>query len=182
MLGGVLPVNDFIQRMIASRKELFWDKGPLDPETDKFVIVERVLEFETERESQEILSCYGAETVRDVVRNSRNLSLKTVNYFAMLLDIPREAYSPGGYKMFFRCITADMAAILKNPFLKELPRKHIWQAAPRWRSILAIASPLIYTFSPPVTWTACNSSRGCNHPLAGILHYPPLKLRRIPCL
>ena len=23
--------------------------------------------------------------------------------------------------MFFRCITADMAAILKNPFLRELP-------------------------------------------------------------
>lgn len=23
--------------------------------------------------------------------------------------------------MFFRCITADMAAILKSPFLKELP-------------------------------------------------------------
>ena len=23
--------------------------------------------------------------------------------------------------MFFRCVTADMAAILKNPFLRELP-------------------------------------------------------------
>jgi hypothetical protein len=86
----MLPVTDFIQRMIASRKELFWNKGPLDPEQDKFVIVERVLEFGTERESQEVLSCYGAEIVRDVVRNSRNLSPKTVNYFAMLLDIFRE--------------------------------------------------------------------------------------------
>ena len=88
---GMLPVNDFIQRMIASRKELFWDKGPLDPEKDKFVIVERVLEFGTERETLEVLSCYGDEMIRDVVRNSRNLSPKTVNYFAKLLDVSLEA-------------------------------------------------------------------------------------------
>ncbi len=44
-------MNDFVQRMIASRKGLFWDKGPLDLEKDKFVIVERILEFGTERGS-----------------------------------------------------------------------------------------------------------------------------------
>ena len=86
-----MPVNDFVQRMIASRKGLFWDKGPLDLEKDKFVIVERILEFGTERESQEVISYYGDEFVREVVRNSRNLSPKTVNYFAGLLDISREA-------------------------------------------------------------------------------------------
>jgi len=84
-------VNVFVQRMIDSRKELFWDKGPLDLEKDKFVIVERILEFGTERESQAVVSCYGDEFVREVVRNSRNLSPKTVNYFARLLDISREA-------------------------------------------------------------------------------------------
>ena len=86
-----MPVNDFVQRMITSRKGLFWDKGPLDLEKDKFVIVERILEFGTERESQAVVSCYGDEFVREVVRNSRNLSPKTVNYFAWLLDISREA-------------------------------------------------------------------------------------------
>lgn len=91
MLGDILPVDDFIERIIASRKELFWDKGPLDPEKDKFVIVERILEFGTERESQAIVSYYGDEIIRDVVRNSRNLSPKTVNYFARLLDVSREA-------------------------------------------------------------------------------------------
>ncbi|MCX5839182.1 MAG: hypothetical protein NTW71_11805 [Deltaproteobacteria bacterium] len=91
VLRGILPVNDFVQRMIASRKGLSWDKGPLDPEKDKFVIVERILECGTERESQAVVSSYGDEFVREVVRNSRNLSPKTVNYFDRLLDIPREA-------------------------------------------------------------------------------------------
>jgi hypothetical protein len=77
--------------MIASRKGLFWDKGPLDPEKDKFVIVERILEFGTEKDSQTVISCYSDEFVGEVVRNSRNLSPKTVNYFTMLLDISREA-------------------------------------------------------------------------------------------
>lgn len=84
-------MNDFVRRMLTSRKELFWDKGPLDLEKDKFVIVERVLEFGTERESLAVVSCYGEEFVREVIRNSRNLSPKTVNYFAGLLDISREA-------------------------------------------------------------------------------------------
>jgi len=84
-------LNDIFQSMITSRKELFWDKGLLDPEKDKFVIVERVLEFGTEKESHAVVSYYGEEFVREVVRNSRNLSPKTVNYFAGLLDISREA-------------------------------------------------------------------------------------------
>jgi hypothetical protein len=79
-----------VQRIIVSRKRLFWDKGPLDPDEDKFVIVERILEFGTEREFLSVISCYGDVFIRDVVRNSRNLSPKTVNYFAWLLDIPRE--------------------------------------------------------------------------------------------
>ena len=77
--------------MIASRRGLFWDKAPLDPEKDRFVIVERILEFGTERECQALVSYYGAETVRKVVRDSRNLSPKTVNYFAGALGIPRES-------------------------------------------------------------------------------------------
>ena len=77
--------------MIIPRKELFWDKSPLDVEKDRFVIVERTLEFGTEREFREALACYGKEFVSEVLRDSRNLSSKTVNYFALLLDIPREA-------------------------------------------------------------------------------------------
>jgi hypothetical protein len=88
---GILSMIDFFQTITASRKGLFWDKAPLDPEKDRFVIVERILEFGTEAEARTVVSCYGDEFVRDVVRNSRNLSPKTVNYFCWLLDIPREA-------------------------------------------------------------------------------------------
>ena len=34
-----------IVKLIEARKDLFWDKGPLDPDRDKYVIVERILEF-----------------------------------------------------------------------------------------------------------------------------------------
>lgn len=84
-------MNDFIQKMLTDRKGLFWDKGPLDLEKDKFVIVERILEFGTEKEFRAVVSGYGDEFVREVVRNSRTLSPKTVNYFAGLLGISREA-------------------------------------------------------------------------------------------
>jgi hypothetical protein len=63
----------------------------LDPEKDKFIIIERILEFGTESEARAVVSYYGEEFVREVVRNSRNLSPKTVNYFAELLNISREA-------------------------------------------------------------------------------------------
>jgi hypothetical protein len=83
-------MNDFLQGVLASRKELFWDKAALDPEKDRFVIVERILEFGTEREARKVVSCFGEEFVREVVRTSRNLSPKTVNYFSWLFHIPRE--------------------------------------------------------------------------------------------
>lgn len=84
-------MNDFVQTITSSKKGLFWDKAPLDLEKDKFVIIERILEFGTEAESISIIAAYGDEFVRDVVCNSRNLSPKTVNYFSLLLGIPREA-------------------------------------------------------------------------------------------
>jgi hypothetical protein len=90
ILGGFIPVNDFVQQMVTSRKELFWDKSPIDPEKDKFVIVERILEFGTEKESQRVISYYGSDFVKEVVRISRNLSPKTVNYFARLLGLSKE--------------------------------------------------------------------------------------------
>ena len=84
-------MNDFVQTINASRKGLFWDKAPLDPEKDKFVIVERILEFCTEADALSVVAAYGDEFVKDVIRNSRNLSPKTVNYFSLLLGIPRGA-------------------------------------------------------------------------------------------
>jgi len=83
-------MKDPVQTIIRKRKQLFWDKGPMDPEEDKFVIVERILEFGTESEFHAIIRRYGEGFIREVIRKSPNLSPKTVNYFAWLLDIPRE--------------------------------------------------------------------------------------------
>jgi hypothetical protein len=82
-------VND-IEQIINKDKRLFWDKSSLNSERDKYVIAERILEWGTESEVQTALFCYGEDFVRRVVIESKNLSLKTVNYFSILLGISRE--------------------------------------------------------------------------------------------
>jgi len=79
-----------IVKLIEARKDLFWDKGPLDPERDRYVIVERTLEFGTEENAETVIRFYGEEFIKVVIKESTNLSPKTVNYFAMMFDIPRE--------------------------------------------------------------------------------------------
>jgi len=80
-----------IEQIINQDKRLFWDKSGINSESDKYVIAERILEWGTEREVRTVLSCYGKDFIRRVVMESRNLSPKTVNYFSVILDIPREA-------------------------------------------------------------------------------------------
>lgn len=83
-------MND-INQIISTRSRLFWDKSSLDSERDKYAIAERILEWGTEKEAQTAISYYGKEFVKHVVMRSRNLSPKTVNYFSLMLGIPREA-------------------------------------------------------------------------------------------
>lgn len=78
-----------IEKIIRDNRRYFWDKGPLNPARDKFIIIERVLEFGTEDEVQVILNYYGTESVKEVVRESRELSQRTVNYFALLFGLSR---------------------------------------------------------------------------------------------
>ena len=78
-----------IERIIRDNRRYFWDKGPLSPKQNKYIIIERVLEFGTEDEVQIILNYYGAESVKEVVRESRELSPRTVNYFALLFGLSR---------------------------------------------------------------------------------------------
>ncbi|WP_035258682.1 DUF6922 domain-containing protein [Desulfatirhabdium butyrativorans] len=78
-----------IESILSSRR-LFWDKAILDPETDRWVIAERVLERGTAAEVDALLAFYGKDWIGQVIRESRNLSPKTVNYFCFLLGIPRK--------------------------------------------------------------------------------------------
>ena len=78
-----------IERIIRDNRRYFWDKGSLEPMRDKYIIIERILEFGTEDEVEIILTYYGTESVKKVVRESRGLSPKTVNYFALVFGLSR---------------------------------------------------------------------------------------------
>ena len=79
-----------LEQILTNNRSYFWDKGPLNPKEDRYIIIERILEFGTEDEIKIISDYYGRESVEDVVMQSRSLSPKTVNYFALLFGIPRE--------------------------------------------------------------------------------------------
>ncbi len=79
-----------LEQILTNNRSYFWDKGPLNPKEDRYIIIERILEFGTEDEIKIISDYYGRESVKEVVMQSRSLSRKTVNYFALLFGIPRE--------------------------------------------------------------------------------------------
>ncbi|MDM8542017.1 hypothetical protein QUF90_13100 [Desulfococcaceae bacterium HSG9] len=79
-----------LEQIITNKRVYFWDKGPMNLKQDRYIIIERILEFGTEDEIKIISDYYGREPVEEVVIQSRSLSPKTVNYFALLFGIPRE--------------------------------------------------------------------------------------------
>lgn len=78
-----------VEKIVGDNRRYFWDKGPLSTRRDKYVIIERVLEFGTEEEVEIVLAYYGPECVKEVVRESRELSPRTVNYFVLLFGLSR---------------------------------------------------------------------------------------------
>ena len=76
--------------ILDTNKGFFWDKGPLDLERDSYIIIERMLEFGSEDDINALIGHYGIESLKRVIRESRSLSPKTVNYFALLFGIPRK--------------------------------------------------------------------------------------------
>lgn len=79
-----------LAEILEGCRHLFWDKGPLDNEKDQYVIIERILEFGTESQVETVLDYYGVEAVKKVISDSRSLSPKTVNYFALILGFSRK--------------------------------------------------------------------------------------------
>jgi len=86
---GLTDPERRILKMIDDHRRYFWDKGALDLSLDKFIIIERILELGTEDDVDAILDYYGRESVAQVVRESRELSPRTVNYFIFLLGMSR---------------------------------------------------------------------------------------------
>jgi len=79
-----------LEQIIKNKRVYFWDKGLMNPNQDRYIIIERILEFGAEDEIKINSDYYGRESVEDVVKQSRSLSPKTVNCFALLFGIPRE--------------------------------------------------------------------------------------------
>ena len=92
--------------VLDTNKGFFWDKGPLDLERDSYIIIERMLEFGSEDDINALIGHYGIEPIKRVTKESRSLSPKTVNYFALLFGIPRKDT---------RCFS-DASPKIWNPF------------------------------------------------------------------
>ena len=79
-----------LENILKTKRRYFWDKGPLNYRRDKYIIIERILEFGTEVEVGVIQNYYGIEAVKSVVIESRGLSPITVNYFSLFFGFSRE--------------------------------------------------------------------------------------------
>lgn len=71
---------------------LFWDviPGTLNDERHGFFIIERTLEFGGEADRLDLERRFTQGQIAEVVRQSRSLSPRTVNYWCLILGIPRE--------------------------------------------------------------------------------------------
>ena len=73
--------------LIRFRQELFWDVDPktIDPKKHARYIIERILDFGTDREAAWIWKKYNHTLIKDVVTNSRVLHKPTRALWQLLL-------------------------------------------------------------------------------------------------
>ena len=73
---------------------LFWDvdTGKLDPDKQKNLIIQRVLDFGLLSDWREIYLFYGLSTIVDVAKDLRCLDKKSATFLATLCNIPREEF------------------------------------------------------------------------------------------
>jgi hypothetical protein len=62
----------------------------LDIKEDSFLIVERLLEHGGDKQINFVLVTYDRDTIAEVVKQSRYLTPKTVNYWCLYLGIKKE--------------------------------------------------------------------------------------------
>lgn len=73
----------------SSFSKYFWDVKPEDINLKKnsSYIAERILELGDFKELSWLLNVYGREFLRQVVKQSRNLSLKSANFYSLYFGI-----------------------------------------------------------------------------------------------
>ena len=76
------------------RNELFWDVDPtlLDESKNKRLIIERVINQGNLQELNDIISFYGKATISETIRNLNYIDPKTLNFFALILNIPKSKF------------------------------------------------------------------------------------------
>jgi len=67
----------------------FWDVKPenIDPQKNASYVAERLLELGDFKEINWLLKTYGGEFLKQIVGKSRNLSLKSVNFYSLYFGI-----------------------------------------------------------------------------------------------
>lgn len=78
--------------MLPLRKELFWDVNfqKLDVNTHKRLIIERVLTLGNLKEFFFLLSTYESNTIKQIVKESRNIDAKTIDFAASYFGINKK--------------------------------------------------------------------------------------------
>lgn len=76
-------------------KKYFWDVdfNKLDKEIYASFIIERILEEGDEKAARWMRDNFDLEQIKNVLYNSKNLSLKSANYWQLILNLKREKIS-----------------------------------------------------------------------------------------
>ena len=85
---------------------LFWDYNTslLDPNVDRYLILERVFSRGTENDEREVLKYYGTDLIKKSILDIKYLDKKTLNYLSIVFSIPKEK---------FKCYRHSLS---ENPF------------------------------------------------------------------
>ena len=92
-----------MNKLPASMKEYFWDVDfdNLSVEADSFFITKRVLDRGNLENINWVILQYGNDKIKEVLTTSRDLSRKTANFWAQILNIApqnvpclKKPYSP----------------------------------------------------------------------------------------
>lgn len=72
-------------------RRLFWDidTATFEPMAFPQYTIERILELGDEHAVRWLWSCFPVEAIAAALRNSRQLSPRSANFWALMLDLPR---------------------------------------------------------------------------------------------
>ena len=91
----------------AILKPIFWDLDveKLDIKKNSRQIIERILEYGDSAQVNWMFKHYKKEEIKEVLKNSRQLSRKSANFWAFYFNIPKNEV---------RCLTRSFLAIRKS--------------------------------------------------------------------